>query len=108
MILREWRGVTPRSKRDEYLAYMEKTGIKAHTGLEGNHGVLVMKRDLSEKRSEIVILTLWDSWDAIEAFTDGRPERARYYTKEQDFLVEMPTDVTHYEVTHTDGLPGGS
>jgi len=106
MILREWRGVTPTAKRDEYLAYMEKTGIKAHTGLEGNHGVMVMTRDLPNNRSEIVILTLWDSREAIEAFTGGRADRARYHSKEQDYLVEMPTDVTHYDVRHTDGLPG--
>jgi len=107
MILREWRGVTPTSKRDDYLAYMEKTGIKAHTGLPGNHGVMVMTRDLPNNRSEIVILTLWDNHESIEAFTGGRADRARYHSKEQDYLVEMPTDVTHYEVSHTDGLPGG-
>lgn len=104
MILREWRGVTPASKRDEYLRYMKESGIKAHTGLQGNHGVFVMTRDLPKNRCEVVILTLWSSMDDIRAFAGNAPERARYYTREQQYLVEMPTDVTHYEVEHIDGL----
>jgi heme-degrading monooxygenase HmoA len=104
MILREWRGVTPAGKRDAYIAYMKKTGIKAQLGEDGNLGVMVTSRELPDGRCEIVILTLWESMEHVRAFAGGAPERARYYTKEQDFLVEMPTEVTHHEVLHNEGF----
>ena len=38
MIARMWRGRTPAVKADEYVDYVQKTGVKAQTAIPGNRG----------------------------------------------------------------------
>src|SRR5579859_1782205 len=67
MIARIWRGVTPASKANEYFEYMMATGIKDYFETKGNQGVYVLRR-IGEERAEFLLLTLWESWDAIRQF----------------------------------------
>jgi hypothetical protein len=45
-----------------------------------------------------LILTLWESRTAIEAFAGADIEQAKYYAEDQAFLLEFEPTVTHYEV----------
>ena len=36
MIARIWHGRTPREKADSYVEYLEKTGVRDQTAIEGN------------------------------------------------------------------------
>ena len=44
MIARSWHGVTPASKSDEYLDYLNKTGVPDYKSTEGNLGVYVLRK----------------------------------------------------------------
>jgi heme-degrading monooxygenase HmoA len=46
-----------------------------------------------------LILTLWESRAAIEAFAGADIEKAKYYAEDKDFLLEFEPTVTHYEVS---------
>jgi hypothetical protein len=39
MIARTWHGVTPGSKADQYLDYLNETGVVDYQSAEGNQGV---------------------------------------------------------------------
>jgi hypothetical protein len=45
-----------------------------------------------------LLISLWESLDAIRRFAGPDLERARYYPEDEDFLLELEPMVTHYEV----------
>ena len=97
MIARLWHGTTPASKADEYLNYLEATGLKDYRSVEGNRGVQVLRR-VDADRAEFLLISLWDSFDAIRRFAGPEIEKAVYYPEDKDFLLELEPNVVHYEV----------
>ena len=45
-----------------------------------------------------MIVSLWDSMDAVRRFAGESPERAVFYPEDERFLVARDEQVTHYEV----------
>jgi heme-degrading monooxygenase HmoA len=97
MIARIWRGITPESKADAYLDYLHATGLKEYRETPGNRGVTVLRR-IADGRAEFVLISLWDSMEAIRAFAGDDVERAVYYPEDTQYLLELEPHVTHYEV----------
>lgn len=97
MIARTWHGMVPRARGDEYYGYLQETGLKEYRETPGNRGVFVLRRDEGD-RAHFLLLTLWDSWDAIRAFAGPRTDRAVYYPRDREFLLELEPTVTHYDV----------
>lgn len=97
MIARTWHGVTDASKANEYLDYLKKTGVPEYQETEGNLGVYVLRR-VDGARAHFLLLTLWESEDAIKRFAGSEMEKAKYYPEDEKFLLELEPTVTHYEV----------
>ncbi len=97
MIARTWHGMVPAARGDEYLAYLERTGLPDYRATPGNRGVWVLRRT-EGNRAHFLLLSLWESMDSIRAFAGDEVERARYYPEDEDFLLELEPHVTHYEV----------
>ena len=102
MIARTWHGAVPEARGDEYFAYLQRTGVPDLQATPGNRGVLVMRR-VQEGYAHFLLISLWESLDAIRAFAGDDVERARYYPEDAAFLVELEPCVTHYEVLHAPG-----
>ena len=64
---------------------------------EGNQGVYVLRR-IEESRAHFLLLTLWESLDAIKQFAGPDFEKARYYPEDDEYLLERELTVDHYEV----------
>ena len=97
MIARIWRGVTSAEKAEQYFAYLMETGLKDYRAVPGNRGVQVLRRTYEDK-TEFLLLSLWDSYEAIRTFAGNDLEKAVYYPKDKEFLLELEPKVTHYEV----------
>jgi heme-degrading monooxygenase HmoA len=97
MIARIWHGATLAEKADEYLDYMHETGVKDLRATEGNRGVYVLKR-IDNGRAEFVFISLWESMESIRAFAGSEVDKAVYYPRDRDFLLELEPKVAHYEV----------
>ena len=97
MIARAWHGVVPLQKADEYTEYLNKTGVPDYQNTPGNRGVYVLCRP-EGGRMHYLLLTLWDSIDAIKRFAGEDYEQARYYPEDEHFLLELEYYVTHYDV----------
>jgi heme-degrading monooxygenase HmoA len=97
MIARIWRGATLAEKADEYLDYMNETGVKDLRATEGNRGVYVLKR-ISNNRAEFVFISLWESMESVRRFAGPEVDKAVYYPKDRQFLLELEPKVVHYEV----------
>jgi heme-degrading monooxygenase HmoA len=97
MIARAWHGAVRAKDAERYHAYLEATGLPDYRRTPGNRGVYVLRRVEGEV-AHFLLLTLWESWDAIRAFAGDEPERARYYPEDEGFLLELEPTVTHYDV----------
>jgi len=97
MIARVWHGVTPASKGDAYMEYLEESGLKAYRSTPGNRGVYVLRR-VEGGKADFVLISLWESMEAVRKFAGPDVERAVYYPRDRDFLLEFEPKVAHYEV----------
>jgi heme-degrading monooxygenase HmoA len=97
MIARIWRGVTPVEKAEQYAEYLLETGLKDYRAVPGNRGVQVLRRTY-EGKTEFLLISLWESYEAIRAFAGNDLERSVYYPEDKEFLLELEPKVVHYEV----------
>lgn len=97
MIARLWHGITLASKADEYIAYLNQTGLMDYRSTDGNLGVQVLRR-VEGEQAHFLIVTFWESVEAIKKFAGEDYEKARYYPEDQYFLLEFEEKVVHYEV----------
>jgi len=97
MIARVWRGITLKEKADDYLAYLQETGLRDYAKTPGNRGVTILRRNQGE-HCEIMLISLWDSMDAVRAFAGENPERSVYYPEDEQYLLQMEPLVRHYDV----------
>jgi heme-degrading monooxygenase HmoA len=102
MIARTWHGRVPAAKADAYHEYLLRTGVGDYAATPGNRGVHVLRRVEGEV-AHFLLITFWESWDAIRRFAGEDYERARYYPEDDDFLLEREPFVTHYEVLPASG-----
>lgn len=92
-----WRGRTPAEKAHPYHGYLRATGLKEYAETPGNLGVYVLRRTEGDA-AEFVLISLWESMDAVRAFAGDDPERAVYYPEDDEYLLEREPTVSHFEV----------
>jgi len=97
MLARLWHGRVPSAKADTYEAYLNRTGVPDYVATSGNRGAWVLRRTEGDV-THFLLITLWESEAAIEAFAGVPIDRARYYPEDDDFLLEREPTVTHYVV----------
>ena len=97
MIVRIWKGETPASKADAYYQFLQATGIKDYRETPGNKGVQVLRR-IKGDRAEFVLITFWESYEAIKRFAGEDVEKAHYYPEDKEYLLTFEPTVTHYEL----------
>ena len=104
MIARTWHGRVPTEKADAYYAYLRRTGLADYAATPGNRGVTVLRRN-DGAVTHFLLLTLWDSIEAIQAFAGPEYQVSHYYPEDDDYLLEREPFVTHYEVLASSGTP---
>ncbi len=96
-IARVWRGTTLPTKADAYHEYLLNTGVPDAQATPGNQGVFVLRR-VSDGLAEFVVVSLWESVEAVRQFTGGRIDQPVRYAEDVQYLVEREPTVRHYEV----------
>ena len=97
MIARIWHGETAAAKSEEYLGYLNETGVPDYRATRGNRGVYVLRR-IEGDRAHFLTLSFWDSIDDVKRFAGPDPERAKYYAADEEYLLGFEPEVGHYEV----------
>ena len=97
MIARVWHGVVLSQKADDYAQYLAGFGVRDYQAVPGNRGVQLLRRRDGE-HVHFLLLSLWSSREAIEAYAGSDIEQAHYYPYDLECLVEPEPRVTHYEV----------
>jgi heme-degrading monooxygenase HmoA len=98
MIARIWRGAVRQPDGDVYEQYIRDTGVAEYKATAGNLGVTMMRREVGD-RTEFMLLSLWESLDAVKAFAGEDYEKGVYYPEDDRYLVERDEKSSHWEVT---------
>ena len=98
MIARIWRGAVRQEDGDLYEQYIRETGVAEYKTTAGNLGVTMMRRQVGD-RTEFMLLSLWESLDAVKAFAGEDYEKGVYYPEDDRYLVERDEKSSHWEVT---------
>jgi heme-degrading monooxygenase HmoA len=97
VIARTWRGAVRAVNADAYLEYLEATGLKEYRETPGNRGVFALRR-IVDDRCEYLLLTLWDSLEAVQRFAGDDVEQAVFYPEDDRFLIDRDLTSNHYDV----------
>jgi len=107
MIVRTWRGAVRAEDADAYLEYLRLTGLADYAGSPGHVATLGLRRT-SGATTEYLLLTAWDSPEAIRGFAGDDPDRAVFYPEDERYLVSADDRAGHFEPFYVagDGLLG--
>ncbi len=99
MIARVWHGVVSLEKADGHGEYLTGSdlGVRDYQRTPGNRGACLFQR-VEGDRVHFLLISLWESREAIKGYAGPDIERARYFPYDRECLVEPEPTVTHYEV----------
>jgi heme-degrading monooxygenase HmoA len=97
MIARISHGATPATKGDEYLDLMRTIAIRDYRSTPGNQGAYALRR-VEGDTAHFVMVSFWESEEAIRAFTGNNINQAKYYDLDKNFLLDPEPSSTHYEM----------
>lgn len=96
-IARVWRGVVPIEKAEAYFRYLTDFGFRDYQTYAGNRGIHLLRRT-EEARMHFLLLSFWESRQAIVAYAGADIAKAHYYAYDLECLIDPPLNVEHYEV----------
>jgi heme-degrading monooxygenase HmoA len=99
MIARLWRGQTDIGQGDRYFSHVTGQVLPELQGIPGHRGAYVPRRPVGD-RTEFLIMTLWDSIDAVRAFAGDNLKAAVVEPAARAVLVEFDPFVQDYDVAH--------
>jgi heme-degrading monooxygenase HmoA len=91
--------MVPLEKADGYGKYLadSERGVRDYRRLPGNRGAWLLRR-VQGDRVHFMLISLWESRQAIEGYAGPEIERARYFDYDLECLIDPEPVVTHYEV----------
>jgi len=98
MIARVWSGSARVGHARQYLDHLEQHTIPGLTGIDGYRGAYVLRRDRPDGLEQFLVVTLWDSLDAIRRFAGADVEAAVVPAEAQAHLATYEDRAAHYEV----------
>jgi len=97
LIARLWHGMTRLSDADEYAEFMKVRAAPDYGSVDGLERLYFLRRDESDV-AHFLLVTIWDSMDSVKQFAGDEPEKAKYYSEDDDFLLEKEVTSALYEV----------
>jgi heme-degrading monooxygenase HmoA len=97
MVIREWRGRASLEQATAYPKHFHDHVVPELRKLRGFVGAQLSRRGLDDK-IEFLVLTRWQSLDAVRAFAGADLERAVVEPGAVAALVDFDATVRHYDV----------
>jgi heme-degrading monooxygenase HmoA len=97
MILRMWKALATADKADDYVQHATRKVFPALRAIRGHRGAYLLRRALNGA-VELVVLTLWESMEAVRHFAGAEPEKAVVEPAARAMLTSFNDTVTHFEV----------
>jgi heme-degrading monooxygenase HmoA len=106
MIVRLWSARTTQAKPQAYLQHFSGAVFPTLRKFDGYVSSTVLTRP-GNNEPEILVLTVWQSFSALDAFAGRDREAAVLAPEAAAFLSEFDRRVRHFEVASKDGLSFG-
>jgi heme-degrading monooxygenase HmoA len=103
MIARIWSAQTTAARVPVYAEHLNTHVFPALRRLDGYRGAMRLEREVAAG-IEIIVLTFWQSLDAIRGFAAGDVERAVVADEAAALLTHFDECVRHYEVAARDDV----
>jgi heme-degrading monooxygenase HmoA len=97
MIIREWRGRASAPRAEAYPKHFRAAVVPELRNVPGFLSAHLSRRRMGD-RVEFLVLTRWQSMDAIRAFAGGTVDRAVVEPGAVAALDDFDAGVQHYEV----------
>jgi heme-degrading monooxygenase HmoA len=97
MIARLWRGQATSGNADAYAQHFSYTVTASLKTMAGHRGAWLLRRD-ADGHAEFLAMTLWESRQAIEAFTGPDIGKAIVEPEARAVLSAFDDFAHHYEV----------
>jgi heme-degrading monooxygenase HmoA len=102
MISRQWRGLAKAAHAERYVDHLRTETFPQLAKIPGFVDATILRRAV-ERGVEFVIVTRWESLEAIERFAGRDAELAVVPREVQDMMIEYDARACHYEIVP----PGG-
>ena len=100
MISRHWRGVARPAEADNYVRHLQHGTFPQVSRIPGFVSASILRRPTAAG-VEFVIVTTWQSMDAVQQFAGEAADVAVVPQAVQAMMVEYDTTVAHYQVVDT-------
>jgi len=97
VIARIWRGTTSKEQAEEYLHLMRTIALPDYRSIPRNRGAFALYR-VDGETAYFVMITHWDSLEAVREFAGEDIEAAKYYDFDVNYLIDRGPVVEHYEL----------
>jgi len=97
MVIREWRGHASASKAGAYPQHFRDEVMPKLRRLRGFMGAQLARRQRDDQ-IEFLVLTRWESMDAVRAFAGPDPDKAVVEPAAAAALVDYDRSVQHYDM----------
>jgi len=97
MVWRLWRGLTKATRAAAYLEHLQLETFPAIRKLPGFIGASILQRSLPDG-VEFLVVTQWQSLEAIRAFAGANIEVAVVPQRVRDMMIEYDAIARHYDV----------
>ena len=104
MIARIWTAQTTPAQAQAYANHLRTHVLPAVRKLDGYAGAMLLQRDDSGV-AEIIVLTWWQSLDAIRGFAGTDLEGAVVADEAASLLTRFDRRVRHYDLVAEDDAP---
>jgi heme-degrading monooxygenase HmoA len=103
VIARLWSARTTQAQSQIYLRHFSEAVLPALRRFEGYVSSTVLKRP-TEAAIEILVITVWKSFAAIDAFAGADREAAVVAPEAAALLTDYDRRVHHFEIASMDGV----
>ena len=97
MISRHWKGIAKPGEADNYIEHLRTDTFPKLSKINGFISASILRRTV-EQGTEFLIITVWESIEAIERFAGATADVAVVPESVQAMMIEYDRIVSHYEV----------
>ena len=96
-IMRLWHGEVAIEKADEYERFMIERAAPDYGSVAGLIKLYFQRRN-EDTIAHFLLVTIWESLEAVTKFAGAKPELAKYYPEDDDFLLEKEKHSIMYDI----------
>ena len=97
MIIRTWHGRTRLSDANAYESFMKIRAAPSYGSIDGLQQLFFTRRDEGDI-SHFLLITVWDSIEAVKSFAGDDPSVAKYYSEDEKYLLEKEAHSLNHRV----------